>query len=316
MRIVCLDIESLGPVKNLYLLEQHGTVRYFDNTEPDERLEHIGDADIIVTNKVRIDRAIMDACPSLKLICVAATGTNTIDLVAAGEKGIGVKNVAGYSTESVTQITFAILLSLMCHIEYFDRYVRSGGYAASRSFTHYGRTFQELSGKQFGIIGLGAIGRRVAEVASAFGASPVYYSTSGKNLNGPYPRLELDDLLRTSDVVSIHAPLNEHTRDLLNYSRIALMKPTAYLLNVGRGHIINEEDLARALDEELIAGAGLDVHSREPIKADNPLLTIRNRERLIQTPHIAWISDEARTLLVEKVAENISTFLRNLASAD
>lgn len=311
MQIVCLDTESLGPVDNLHLLEQYGSVTYFANTNPDERIHHIGNARIIITNKVRIDRSVMDACPNLQLICVAATGLNTIDLEAAAGKNIEVKNVTGYSTESVTQITFAILLSLMCHIEYFDKYVRTGAYSGSRSFTHYGRTFGELAGKQYGIIGLGVIGKRVAEVASAFGAHPVYYSTSGKNLSGSYPHLELDELLRTSDVVSIHAPLNDATRNLIHYEKIKLMKPSAYLINVGRGHIINEADLARALDEGLIAGAGLDVHSHEPTKADNPLLFIRERERLIQTPHIAWISNEARAVLVEKVVENVRTFVES-----
>lgn len=311
MKIVCLDIESLGPVPNLSLFQKYGEVVYFDNTEPEEVIDRIGTAEIIVTNKVRINRTIMDACPRLRLICVAATGMNTIDLEAAAEKGIQVKNVSGYSTQSVTQITFAVLLSLMCKIEYFDRFVRSGDYAKSRSFTHYGRVFGELADKQFGIIGLGAIGNRVAEVAAAFGAHPVYNSTSGKNLNAGYPHMELDVLLRTSDVVSIHAPLDKNTQNLIDYKRICLMKPTAYLLNMGRGNIINEADLARALDEERIAGAGLDVHSYEPIKADNPLLFIKNRERLIQTPHIAWISNEARTLLVEKVAENIRNFVES-----
>ena len=308
MKIACLDIESLGSV-NLSPFEQYGEVVYFDNTEPEETIRNIGSAEIIVINKVRINREIMEACPNLRLICVAATGMNTIDLEAAAEKGIQVKNVSGYSTQSVTQITFAVLLSLMCKIEYFDRFVRSGEYAKGRSFTHHGRVFSELAGKQFGIIGLGAIGKRVAEVAAAFGAYPVYYSTSGKNFDTTYPRLELDALLRTSDVVSIHAPLNNNTQNLIDYKRICMMKPTAYLLNMGRGNIINEADLARALDEERIAGAGLDVHAKEPIEADNPLLFIKNRERLIQTPHIAWISHEARTLLVEKVAENIRNFV-------
>ena len=311
MKIVCLDIESLGPV-SLSLFEKYGEVVYFDNTEPEETIAHIGGAEIIVTNKVRINREIMEACPNLRLICVAATGMNTIDLEAAAEKNIQVKNVSGYSTQSVTQITFAVLLSLMCHIEYFDRFVRSGEYAKSRLFTHYGRVFGELAGKQFGIIGFGAIGKRVAEVAAAFGAHPAYYSTSGKNLNAACPHLELDTLLRTSDVVTIHAPLNENTHNLIDYKRICLMKPTAYLLNMGRGNIINEADLARALDEERIAGAGLDVHGKEPIEADNPLLFIKNRERLIQTPHIAWISNEARTLLIEKVAENIRDFVESI----
>ena len=311
MRIVCLDIESLGPVPNISLFQKYGDVVYFDDTEPEDTADHIGDAEIIVTNKVRINRSIMEACPNLRLICVAATGMNTIDLEAAAEKGIQVKNVSGYSTQSVTQITFAVLLSLMCHVEYYNNFVRSGGYAQSRSFTHYGRIYGELAGKQFGIIGLGVIGKRVAEVAAAFGAHPVYYSTSGKNLNAPYPHLELDSLLRTSDVVSIHAPLNKDTENLICYKQICMMKPTAYLLNMGRGNIINEADLAQALDEERIAGAGLDVHGKEPIEANNPLLFIKNRERLIQTPHIAWISHEARTLLVEKVAENIRHFVES-----
>ena len=261
---------------------------------------------MVITNKVLIDRSVMDACPELELIAIVATGMNNVDLDYAAQKRIAVKNVAGYSTESVTQCTFAMLFYLQNAGRYYDDYVRSGQYAASPVFTHLGRVFGELAGKTFGIIGLGTIGKRVAQVASAFGARVVYHSTSGKNLAvAEYPHLPLEELLKTADVVSIHCPLNDATRNLMTRERLSLMKPSAYLLNMGRGGIVDEAALAQAIDENRIAGAGLDVLSAEPIAADSPLLKVQNKEKLYITPHIAWASMEARRRLISRTAENI-----------
>jgi glycerate dehydrogenase len=256
-----------------------------------------------------LDRFILENCPNVKLICVAATGLNNVDLKAAEERGITVKNVSDYSSNSVAQLTFALLLQLINQVSYFDNYVKQGGYARSNIFTHLQPPYWEINGKQFGIIGLGNIGRQVARIASAFGSRVVYYSASGKNNNPDYQRLELKDFLATSDIISIHAPLNEYTRNLINYERLQQMKRSAVLVNVGRGGIVNEADLARALNENLLAGAGIDVFETEPIKADNPLLQIKEPAKLVLTPHIAWASLEARTLLLDKVQQNIQEFL-------
>ena len=309
MKLAILDAKTLGSDIDLSGFSQFGEVEIYETTKPEETLERVKDKDIVVTNKVVIDKNIMDNSPNLKLICVAATGVNNIDVEYAKKKGIQVRNVAGYSTESVVQHTFAMLFYLLESLRYYDDYVKSGEYAKSDIFTHLGKPFWEIRGKTWGIIGLGTIGRRVADVASAFGANVIYYSTSGVERKEKYPRVSLDELLKTSDIVSIHAPLNEKTQGLIGYEQIKLMKPTAYLLNLGRGGIVVEEDLAKALDENLIAGAGLDVLEKEPITEDNPLLKIKNKEKLFITPHIAWTSVEARKTLVNEIIENIKAFL-------
>ncbi|MDD4862044.1 MAG: D-2-hydroxyacid dehydrogenase [Smithellaceae bacterium] len=308
-KIVFLDAATVGRPDNLSELSSLGDYAEFEFTAPARRIERIMGRNVVITNKVVIDREVMDACPGLKLICIAATGMNNIDLDYAAQKGITVKNVAGYSTDSVAQCTFAMLFYLLHAGRYYDDYVRSGQYAASPIYTHLGREFWELKDKLFGIIGMGTIGRRVAEVASAFGAKIAYFSTSGKNLQAQgYPHLPLPELLERADVVSIHCPLNDQTRNLLTESRLRLMKPTAYLLNMSRGGIVDEAALARAIDENRIAGAGLDVLTAEPIAADSPLLKVRHQDKLFITPHIAWTSMEARRLLITRTAENIKNF--------
>ena len=294
----------------MHLLEQFGEVAYYATTSRAQTMERVKDAGVVITNKVVLDRGIIEQCVNLKLICVAATGTNNIDKVAAQERGIAVKNVTGYSSNSVAQGTFALVLHLLNNIPYYDEYVKQGAYSRSDIFTHLEKPFWELNGKRFGIIGLGQIGRQVAKIAKAFEMEVVYYSASGQNTQQPYLRLELEELLRTSDIVSIHAPLNGYTSNLINYNRLRLMKKSAILINAGRGGIINEADLARALDEELIAGAGIDVFEKEPINIGNPLLQVRNKEKLALTPHVLWSGMEARTLLIEKVCDNIREFLK------
>ena len=309
MKIVFLDKSTVGNVSNLSQLEDFGDVSYFETTSYDQTVDRILDSDVVITNKVVIDKHVMDASPRLKLICIAATGMNNVDLDHAMEKGIEVRNVSGYSTSSVTQTTFALVLVLVNAIPYYDRYVKSGHYAESPIFTHLDRTFRELSGKTFGIIGMGTIGQSVAKMATAFGCRVIYYSTSGKNREQPYECVALDELLKSSDIVSIHAPLNDNTFNLIDLSRIRLMKKNAYLINVGRGNIVNEKDLAYALEHDMIGGAGLDVYAQEPIRKDNPLLKLKNNEKLVMTPHIAWASLEARELLMDRVCENIKTFI-------
>lgn len=308
MTIVFLDASTVGDVPNLESIKELGDVTFYPVTTTDQTAERTHEADIIITNKVVITRELMEKAPNLKLICIAATGMNNVDREAAADLGIPVKNVAGYASVSVAQTTFAMILHLLQDLPRYDEFVKDGSYSKSPIFTNMDQNYHEISGMRFGIIGLGNIGQKVADIATAFGAEVVYYSTSGKNTDQPYQLLQLDELLSTSDVVSIHAPLNENTDNLIGYDQLSKMKPTAMLVNTGRGGIVNEQDLARALDEELISGAALDVFENEPIKADNPLLSIKNKERLVLTPHIAWASVEARTQLLEGVKKNIREF--------
>lgn len=309
MNIVFLDIKTVGDVPNLKDLKKFGDVTFYKTTSPDQTSKRIEEADIVITNKVVLDKDLIESAENLKLICVAATGMNNIDRDAAKEAGIPVKNVDGYSSNSVAQTAFAMILHLVQKIQQFDEFVKSGEYAEHDIFTNIDISYSEIYGKQFGIIGLGNIGSKVAAIAEAFGAKVVYYSTSGRNLDQPYPHKDLNELLKTSDFVSIHAPLNENTENLIGYEELKLMKETAILINAGRGGIVNEADLAKALDEDQIGGAGLDVFDEEPINADNPLLSIKNKHKLVMTPHIAWASIEARTELIEGVESNIDEFL-------
>lgn len=307
--IVFLDASTLGDIDNLSLISELGTYLEYDFTPNDLRIERSKNADIIITNKVIIDQELMDACTHLKLICIAATGMNNVDLEFAAQRNIKVKNVAGYSTESVAQSTFSMLFHLLHHNRYYDEYVQSGEYIKSPIFTHHKYGFWELKNKVFGIIGMGTIGKRVAEIASVFGSRVIYYSTSGLNRHSVYNQVDLNQLLRISDVVSVHCPLNEKTRDLISKEELRLMKKNAILINMGRGGIVNEEALSYAIDNEYIAGAALDVLTSEPIKSDNPLLSVNKKNRLFITPHIAWASIQSRRYLVEKIAKNIKDFL-------
>jgi lactate dehydrogenase-like 2-hydroxyacid dehydrogenase len=308
MKIVLLDAQTLGEDLDLSPLEGFGSLSTYATTTPEQTAERIAGAQIVITNKVVIDAALMDATPSLRLICIAATGMNNVDLKYAQTKGVSVRNVAGYSTQSVVQHTFAMALYLLEKLPYYERQVTSKAWSHSGLFTDIGRPFCEIAGKQWGIIGMGEIGRSVAQVATAFGATVCYHSTSGTNTAQPYPHFELDALLARCEFVSIHAPLNDQTKHLINRTNLSLLQEGAILLNLGRGGIIDEEDLAEALEARNFY-AGLDVTEREPIPADHPLLTLRNPERLLLTPHIAWTSIEARTQLLEGILSNIRTFL-------
>jgi lactate dehydrogenase-like 2-hydroxyacid dehydrogenase len=311
LKIVFLDANTVGEVPNFRVLQKQGDIDIHENTPPNLVVERCKGKDVIISNKVKINKETMDALPELKLICIAATGMNNIDLKYAEEKNIEVKNVTDYSTESVAQLTFSMLLHLVNRLSYYDHYVKTGEYSKSDLFTHIGKPFWELNGKRLGIIGLGTIGRRVAGIAQAFGMEVVFYSTTGRNNNINFKRFDLDTLLSTSDVVSIHAPLTDQTLGLIDYSKLSIMRSCAIILNLGRGGIIVEEDLAKALNENLIGAAGLDVLQNEPIKEDNPLLSINDKDKILITPHIAWTSIEARQKLIDKLARNIETFMKN-----
>jgi lactate dehydrogenase-like 2-hydroxyacid dehydrogenase len=308
-KIVVLDGKTLGNVDYIKLNE-FGQVIYYDLTSKEDVADRIKDANIVLTNKVVLNKKDLEKATELELICEMATGYNNIDIDYAKERKIAVANVSGYSTTTVTQHTFAMLLHLYDNINYFDNFVKSGKYSKSGMFTNIQVPYKDLCGKMWGIVGLGNIGKRVAKIAQAFGARVVYYSTSGKNANSDYARVELEQLLKQCDIISIHAPLNEKTRELINYDAFTKMKKDAILINVARGPIVVDEDLARALDEEIIGGAALDVFDIEPIPADNPLFNIKNKDRLVLTPHIAWASVEARNRLFTDLLENINAFYR------
>lgn len=304
MKIAFLDAATMGDV-SFEPFERLGEFVSYQLSSPEEARERVKDIDVLMINKVIVNKELIDSAPNLKLICIAATGVNNIDVDYAALKGIPVRNVAGYSTDSVAQATFMHILNLIGGAAYFDRSVKSGSYSRSGMFTDPQWNWWELTGKTIGIIGLGNIGKKVARIAEAFGMKVCYYSTSGTGHCKDYPCLPLEQLLKESDIVSVHAPLNDRTQNLLGAKEFAMMKPTAYVVNMGRGAIIVEADLAEAVDNGVIAGAGIDVFVTEPIPEDHPYLTMKHPERMSLAPHVAWASVEARTRLVGLMAENV-----------
>ncbi len=305
-KIVMLERDNVGADIDLSYFENLGELTIYGTTDCDQVVERIGDAEVLVINKIPMNEATLEEAKNVKLICVTATGTDNVDMDYCASRGIAVKNVRSYSTESVVQHTFAMLFYLYEKLRFYDDYVKNGEYVSCPRFTFFGEEFHELSGKTWGIVGLGEIGERVAGIAGAFGCKVIYYSTSGRNNNDCYERVDFDTLLTQSDIISIHAPLNEQTKHLFTYDAFAKMKNTAYLINVGRGPIVKEDDLCRALNENLLAGAGLDVLEKEPMSATNPLLSIKDSRKLLITPHIAWATTEARGRLMENVYRNIA----------
>ena len=310
MKIVFLDAETIGEDIDLSGYDSLGTVVKYGFSTAEEARERTKDADVIVLNKVEINETSIGEADHLKLVCVTATGTNNLDKEYLKQRGIAWRNVAGYSTETVAQHTFALLFYLMEKLRYYDDYVKTEKYVEDVTFTHFENVFHELSGKTWGIIGLGNIGQRVADIAKLFGCHVIYYSTSGKNTKPGYERVSLEELLRSSDIVSVHAPLDENTRGLMNRKTFALMKREAIFLNLGRGPIVVEQDLADALNGGTIAAAGLDVLCVEPMQRDNPLRTIKDSGKLLITPHIAWASVEARTRLMKTIEKQIREFFQ------
>lgn len=309
MRLVLMEADTLGKDVDLSAFEAFGEVVVYEKSVPEENAARIREADIIIVNKIPMNEALLQGCAKLKLICLTATGTNNVDFAYMARRGIRVANVSGYSTDSVAQHTFALLFYVYEKLHFYDHYVKSGEYVKSDIFSKFDMSFHELSGKRFGIVGLGNIGRRVAGIARAFGCEVVYYSTSGVHEDGEYRRVDKETLFRTSDIISIHAPLNDATRDFVGERELSWMKKDAVLLNLGRGPIVNQEALAKALLAGRIGGAGLDVLTVEPMAADNPLLAVQDSSRLIITPHIGWATTEARQRCVDEVAENIKSYL-------
>ena len=308
MKIVFLDVKTIGEDIDLSGFDALGEVVKYDFSDAGQVPERVRDADVVVLNKVQVNERTIGAAERLKLVCVTATGTNNLDKDYLEKRGIAWRNVAGYSTETVAQHTFAMLLYLLEKLRYYDDYVKEERYVNDTVFTHFAEHFTEICGKTWGIIGLGNIGRRVAAIARAFGAEVIYYSPSGSAPQEGYRQVDLDTLLGESDIVSVHAPLNTYTEGLMDAKAFRKMKNTAIFLNLGRGPIVDEEALRDALQNGEIAAAGLDVLVQEPMSPGNPLLTIKDSRKLLITPHIAWASVEARTKLMRIILGQIREF--------
>lgn len=307
MKIVFLDEYSVCG-RDLSSIKRWGDYTGYETTSPEEVLEKSKDAEIIISNKVILDAKTIASLPHLRLICVAATGMNNIDLNAAAEHGVEVRNAVGYSTYAVAETTLSSALALLREVTYYDNYFKSGAYASSERIFNFDRPTAQLRGKRWGIIGMGNIGREVARLAEAFGCEVSYYSTSGVERKETYPSLELEELLRSSDVVSIHCPLNDRTRSLIGAEQLALMKPSAILINVARGGIVDEAALADTLNEKRLRGAALDVFTSEPLR-ESPLYTLRDPYRLLASPHNAWSPVEAIDRLIGCIEQNIADYV-------
>ena len=310
MKISILERDSLGIDVDMSEIDKLGEVTVYPATTVENAVEHIGDADIIIANKLSLNAETLKGAVNLKFVAQTATGTNNVDFAYTNSKGIKVANVPSYSTDSVAQHTFALLLYLVEKMRFFDDYVKNGTYSNSNCFSCLDMIYPEIAGKTWGIIGMGAIGQKVAQIATVFGCKIICYSASGRTYDMPYEQVDFDTLLAKSDILSVHAPLNEYTKGLMNYDAFCKMKSSAYFINVGRGPIVVEEDLARALEEDQIRAAGLDVLCVEPMPIDNPLLKFKDSSKIIITPHVAWATSEARQRCVDVVTENIKAFLR------
>ena len=309
MKIVFLDAATMGTTP-LSGIKSLGEFERYDSSTAEEALERVRDADVAIVNKIIVDKSFLDAAPKLKLVCEAGTGMNNIDAGLCEERGVAVRNVAGYSTDAVTQHTWTIILALSGRIFHYDSFVKDGRYSRNIIHTDAAHPYTELTGKTIGIVGMGAIGSKVAKIAEAFGMKVIYYSTSGTSHCTEYPSVPIETLLKESDVVSIHAPYNERTAGLIDYKGLCQMKPTAILVNTGRGGIAVEADLARAIDEGRIGGIGLDVFEKEPLPEDSPLLHTRHPEKVLLTPHVAWVSEETRQRLADEMARNIKEYFK------
>lgn len=308
MKIVFLDAKTIGEDIDLSGFDKLGEVVKYPFSSSAEVPERAADADVLIINKIQINKQTIGTAEKLKLVCVTATGTNNLDKNYLDSRGIAWRNVAGYSTESVAQHTFAMLFYLLEKLHYYDSYVKNGHYVNDTIFTHFEEVFYELSGKTWGIIGLGNIGRRVASIAEAFKAKVIYSSPSGSAPQKGYCQVDLDTLYRRSDIISVHAPLNQYTENLIDKTAFSKMKKSCIFLNLGRGPIVSEQDLYDALEQGDICAAGLDVLCKEPMAPDNPLLSIKDSRKLFITPHVGWASVEARTRLMDIILGQVRDF--------
>ncbi len=318
MKIVVLERDSAGRDIDMSCFQELGEVTYYPNTVAPEVAGRVKDADIIIGNKAPLNEDTLKEASNVKLICLFATGYDNVDLEYCRSRGIKVANVVKYCTSAVAQHTVLLALALMEKLAFYDDYVKSGAYSAQDRFSNFDRPFYELEGKTWGIVGMGTIGHRVAKMAEVFGCKVIFYSASGKSSCTEYERVEFDTLLAESDILSLHCPLSDRTRNLIDKAAFDKMKKTAVLINVARGPVVNTQDLYQALVEEKIAAAGLDVLEKEPMEKTNPLAQIKDSTRLIITPHMSWASIESRNRVVQEVAKNIEAFLagedRNIVS--
>ena len=310
MRIVILERNSVGTDVSVDSISKYGEITVYRNTTAEDVAERVKEADIIIANKAPLNETTLKNAQKVKLICEFATGYDNVDLAYCKSRGIKVANVVNYSTDAVAQHTFALCLYILEKLHHYDAYVKSGEYASQDRFSNFDIPYTELAGKTWGIIGMGNIGRKVAEIAKAFGCHVIFYSVTGKSSCTEYEQVDFDTLLRESDVLSLHCPLSDITRNLINLDALKKMKKTAILINVARGPVVNDEDLYTALMENYILGAGLDVTGTEPMKDNNPLSKIKDSNRLIITPHMAWASIEARERCVSETCKNIEAFLK------
>ena len=309
MKLAVLERNSAGTDIDISALEKFGEVTYYPNTSAENTAERVKDLDIVIANKAPLNESTLKDAPNVKLICLFATGYDNVDLEYCKSRGIKVANVVNYCSSAVAQHTLLLALALSEKLAHYDDYVKSGAYSAQTFFSNFDRTFNELEGKTWGIVGMGNIGHRVASIAQAFGCRIIFYSASGKSTCTEYERVDFDKLLKESDILSLHCPLSDRTRNLINKDAFDKMKKSAILINVARGPVVNTQDLYQALTEEKIAAAGLDVLEKEPMERSNPLSQIKDSTKLIITPHMSWASIESRTRLIEEVVKNIEAFL-------
>lgn len=311
MKLTILDgyTENPGDLSWDWLKELVDEYTVYDRTDNEDIFERSKDADILVTNKTVITGEMLQKLTNLKFISTLSTGYNVIDIDKARELGISVSNIPAYSTDAVAQLVFALLLELTNHVAIHDQSVKDGEWTSCEHFCYTKTPLCELSGKTFGIIGFGKIGSAVAKIAIAFGMKVKAFSPNTRTFDGfgTVEFTDLEDVIRSSDVISLHCPLTDKTNGLVNMDFLQKMKKSAFIINTSRGPVINEADLRKALDEGIIAGAGVDVLSTEPPKADNPLISCN---KCIITPHIAWASFEARTRLMGVFKENVEAFLK------
>lgn len=309
MKIVVTERNSVGLDIDVSCFEKYGEVTYYPNTLAGNTAERVKDADIIIANKAPLNESTLKDAPNVKLICLFATGFDNVDISYCKSRGIKVANVVNYCTPAVAQHTVLLALCLMEKLAFYDDYVKSGTYSAQDRFSNFDRPFGELEGKTWGIVGMGTIGHKVAALAEAFGCKVIFYSASGKSTCTDYPKVDFDTLLAESDILSLHCPLSDRTRNLIDKEALSKMKRTAVLINVARGPVVNGQDLYDALMADEIAAAGLDVLEKEPMEKTNPLGQIKDSTKLIITPHMSWASTEARIRLVDEVCRNIEAFI-------
>lgn len=307
MNISVLDIDTLGDDLSFEELKKTGNVKIYPLTRQEEVKERICDAEVVILNKVKLNSENLPFAKNLKLICITATGFDNVDLEYCREHNIAVCNVAGYSTDSVAQLTVAMAFSLATNLSAFDHYVKTGEYTNSGIFNCLKPVFHEMSGMTWGIVGLGNIGKKVAEVAKSFGCRVLAFK---REQIEEYECVDIETLCRESDIISLHTPLNEQTKHIINEERLKLMKKSAILINVARGAVVDEEAVTSAIENKEIYGLGVDVYSTEPMQKDSPYQRILKHPNTIFTPHMAWGAIEARQRCIDEVLLNIKSFYK------